>query len=82
VNGVLIAADEAEGTLSLKPDGASEAVSFKVLPKIRLSAEKNTALAGRKGIALSDFEPGQTVKVTFRATDLTAVELRLRVPRP
>jgi hypothetical protein len=82
VSGVLIAADEAEGTVSVKPDGAEEAVAFKVLPKIRLSAEKKTALAGRKGLVLSDFEPGQSVKVTFRASDLTAVELRLRVPRP
>ena len=81
VTGVLVAADEKEGTLVVKPDGASESVSFKVAEKIRLGAEKKSALSGRKGLALADFEAGQTVKVTFRATDLTAVEMRLRAPR-
>ena len=81
VTGVLISADEKEGTLVVKPDGAEESVSFKVMGKIRLGAEKKTALSGRKGLALADFEPGQAVKVTFRATDLTAVEMRLRAPR-
>ncbi len=78
---MLVSADEAEGVLVLKPEGAEESVIFKVVPKIRLSAEKKTALAGRKGLKLSDYEPGQTVKVTFRATDLAAVEMRLRAAR-
>jgi hypothetical protein len=82
VTGVLVSADAEEGALVVRPDGAEENVTFKVLPKIRLSAEKKTALAGRKDLALSDYAPGQPVKVTFRAVDRTAVELRLRAPRP
>jgi hypothetical protein len=82
VTGVLVSADAEEGALVVKPDGGEENVTFKVLPKIRLSAEKKTPLAGRKDLALSDYAPGQPVKVTFRATDRTAVELRLRAPRP
>lgn len=81
VNGVLLEANQEERTILLQvgPE-EEERVVFKVHTKIRLSAEKKSALGGRKSLVLGDFPPSQPVKVTFRTTDLMAVEMRLLKP--
>ena len=78
VNGVLLEADEEEGTILLQVGlKEEERAVFKVHSKIRLSADKKSALGGRKKLVLADFPLSQPVKVTFRTTDLMAVEMRL-----
>src|SRR5579885_644756 len=49
--------------------------------KTRLKADGNTPLAGRKGLTLADYQPGQTVTVTLRNSDRQVLEIRLRRPK-
>lgn len=53
-------------------------VEFKVDDRTAFKADKKTELEGRKTLKLEDFEKGQPVKVTFRASDNKVLEVRLR----
>lgn len=53
-------------------------VGFKLDDRTAFKADKKTELAGRKKLKLDDFEMGQPVKITFRASDFKVVEVRLR----
>ena len=57
-------------------DGKRE--RFKVDDRTAFKADKKTELAGRKALKIGDFETGQPVKVTFRASDNSVLEMRLR----
>lgn len=46
--------------------------------KTRLRADKETPLAGRKDLTLADYQPGQTVTLTLRNSDMHVLEVRLR----
>ena len=46
--------------------------------RTRLKADASTVLAGRKGLTLADYQPGQTVTVTLRNSDRQVLEIRLR----
>ena len=46
--------------------------------KTRLRADKETPLAGRRDLTLADYQPGQTVTLTPRNSDLRVLEVRLR----
>jgi hypothetical protein len=51
---------------------------FKVDDHTAFKADKKTELEGRKKLKLEDFEKGQPVTVTFRASDNKVLEVRLR----
>lgn len=53
-------------------------ISFKVDDRTAFKADKKTELEGRKTLKLEDFEKGQPVKVTFRASDNKVLEVRLK----
>lgn len=59
-------------------DKKGKRLKFKLDEKVKLRADKKTEFAGRKDIKLSDFEPGQFVKVTYLASNETITELRMR----
>ena len=46
--------------------------------KTRLRADKQTELADRKMISLTDFKPGHTVKITYFVQSGAVTEVRLR----
>jgi hypothetical protein len=46
--------------------------------KTRLRADKQTELADRKQLSLTDFKPGHTVKITYFAQGGGVTEVRLR----
>jgi hypothetical protein len=58
----------------------SPATEFLITEKTRKTADKKTELAGRKDLTLADYQPGQTVKITFRGEDGKAIEIRLKRP--
>ena len=51
---------------------------LKVGEKTEFKAGKKTAMAGKKHLSLTDFEPGQLVKITYLPGDRTITEFRLR----
>ena len=51
---------------------------LKVGEKTQFKAGKKTAMAGKKHLSLTDFEPGQLVKITYLPGDRTITEFRLR----
>lgn len=59
-------------------DKSGKRVGFTVDDQTGFKADKKTELEGRKKLKLEDFETGQPVKVTFRASDNKVVEVRLR----
>ncbi len=59
-------------------DKNGKRVSFKLDNKTKLKADKKTEYAAKKNLLLSDFETGQPVRVTYLASNATAIELRLR----
>jgi hypothetical protein len=59
----------------------SPATEFLITEKTRKTADKKTELAGRKDLTLADYQPGYTVKITFRrGEDSKALEIRLKRP--
>lgn len=74
----------AEGLLASVSDGVMtieiSGQRFTTTPDkgTKFSAEKWTPLAGRKNLALSDFEMGSPVRVTFVADSGKLLEVRLR----
>lgn len=59
-------------------DKDGKRAGFQVDDQTAFKADKKTELQGRKKLKLEDFEKGQPVKVTFRASDNKVVEVRLR----
>ncbi len=54
---------------------------LKVGKKTQFKAGKKTAMAGKKHLSLTDFGPGQPVKITYLAADMTITQFRLRRAR-
>ena len=50
---------------------------LKVGEKTEFKAGKKTAMAGKKHLSLTDFGPGQPVKITYLAADMTITQFRL-----
>ena len=51
--------------------------SVKLDKKVRIRADKDTEFAGKKNIEQDDLQPGMFLKMTYRASDLVALELRI-----
>ncbi len=54
---------------------------LKVGKTTEFKAGKKTAMAEKKHLSLTDFEPGQPVKITYLASDMTITQFRLRRAR-
>ncbi len=68
----------ADQHLLVVEDEKGERHELKVDSKTKFKADKKTELAEKKNLSVADFRSGQTVKVTFRGSDSTATEIRLR----
>jgi hypothetical protein len=80
VTGTIVTLDSTRGSLVL--EGADKTqLTFVVDSKVRVRADKDTAMAGRKDLSLSDYNPGQFVRVTYRVADNKALEVRLKRAR-
>jgi uncharacterized protein YqfB (UPF0267 family) len=56
-------------------------LTFTVDGKARLVADKDTVMGTRKDLSLSDYAPGQLVRVSYRVSDSKALAIRLKRPR-
>ena len=73
-----IAEINAEERLIAIEDKNGKRHAFMVGDNAAFKAGKKTELAGKQNLSLSDFQPGQPVKITYRAADNTVTVLRLR----
>lgn len=80
VTGTIVTIDGARRSLVLQGQGKTP-LTFVVDSKVRVRADKDTALGGKKDLSLSDYSPGQFVRVTYRIEDSKALEIRLKRPR-
>lgn len=55
-----------------------ERYQLTVHEKTKYKADKKTSLRGKKKLSLADFEPGQTIKVKYRADSGQVTEVRLK----
>lgn len=77
VTGTILAVDSERRLLMIERADKSR-LTFVIDPKVRVSADKDTALAGRKDLSLSDYKPGSLVRVSYYAHDRRAIEIRLK----
>lgn len=72
------------GSISSVDQGAQELVVKDSAGKLHTLkvADETRYPAGRKNLGLHDLHHGDRVKVTYRAADLTAIEVRLAEARP
>jgi hypothetical protein len=70
--------------VEVRPDGgvvvvdeAGTRVAVKLDKHYVIKANKGTELAGKKKLAIADLQAGMLLKITYRAADLVAVELRI-----
>jgi hypothetical protein len=80
ITGTIVAVNNARRLMMIERADKSR-LTLAVDPKVRARADKDTPLAGRKDLSLSDYKSGQVVSVSYRAADNTAVEIRLKRPR-
>jgi hypothetical protein len=73
---------DAQNQFIVIEDNKGKRLEFKLGDKLKLKADKKTEFGGKKDIRVSDFEPGQFVRITYLASNNTATELRMiRPPR-
>jgi hypothetical protein len=80
LDGTLASVDAKEGVVVLEEKKTGKRVTLRADPRIKLKADKGSALEGRRDLKLADFTAGQPVRIAFRTTDLAAVEMKLRKP--
>lgn len=81
LDGEIESLDQREGVLVLLKEKDGERMRFRIDPKIKLKAERKSELADRKDLTVAEFRAGHLVRVTFRTSDSTAVEMKLRAPK-
>jgi hypothetical protein len=80
VTGTILKVDSTRGLLMIESAGKTQ-LTFIVDEKVRARADKDTPLGGRKDLSLTDYTPGQVVKVSYRVADNKALEVRLKRTR-
>lgn len=70
-----VSAGEDGKTIIVEAEGKK--FSMKLDKGYQIKANKGTEFAGKKHIELADLQPGITLKVTYRLTDMTASEIRI-----
>jgi hypothetical protein len=80
VTGKILAIDSTRGVLTIQGVGETR-LTFVVDAKVQLKADKDTTMGGKKDLSLSDYSPGQVVKVSYRVADNRALAVRLKRSR-
>ncbi len=80
VTGTISEIQAEKGIVVLQEKNGKQHV-LKVGEKTEFKAGKKTAMAGKKHLSLTDFGPGQPVKITYSAADMTITQFRLRRAR-
>lgn len=69
------------GFLILDDEKRKEPLKLKLAAKVRISADKKSAMAGRKNLTVDDLAAGLYVKVTYRPETNEVVEIRVLKPK-
>lgn len=77
LDGRIVAVNAAENRLVIEQEKSRKHFNISLNPKTKLKADRGTELAGKEKIDITDFKPGQRVKVIYTLGP-TVVELRLR----
>ncbi len=77
MTGKIVEVNAEERTIVIEEKGGKR-YQFTLDRKTKLKADKQTLLSERKELALSDFEVGQLVKVTFIPAEKRVTEVRAR----
>lgn len=80
ITGKILAIDSSRGLLMIEAADQRQ-LTFTVDGKARLVADKDTVMGTRKDLSLSDYAPGQLVRVSYRVSDSKALAIRLKRPR-
>ena len=80
VKGTIVEIQAEKGVVVVQEKNGKRHV-LKVGEKTEFQAGKKTAMAGKKHLSLTDFEPGEPVKITYLAADMTITQFRLRRAR-
>lgn len=67
----------AEDGNSIIVEAEGKKLSMKLDKRYQIKANKGTEFAGKKRIELADLQAGILLKVTYRVSDMTAIELRV-----
>ncbi len=62
---------------SIIVEAEGKKLSMKLDKRYKIKANKGTEFAGKKRIELADLQAGILLKVTYRVSDMTAIELRI-----
>ena len=79
VTGKILAVNAENSSVAIE-SSKKERLEFVVDKKTKMKADRDTGLADNKSISLSDYKPGDPVKIVFRVSDNKVLELRLRHP--
>lgn len=79
VTGKLLAVNAEKNSVAIESSKKGR-MEFILDKKAKMKADKNTGLAGNKNISLSDYKPGDPVKIVYRVSDNKVLEVRLRQP--
>jgi hypothetical protein len=80
VTGRILSVDSTSGSIMIQGSDKSER-TFVVDAKVQLKADKDSAMGGKKVLTLSDFAPGQVVKISYRVADNKTLAVRLKRAR-
>jgi hypothetical protein len=80
VDGTLVSVDEGERVIVLEEKKTGKQLTLPVDPEIKLRADKNSSLGGRRDLTLASFTAGQPVRISLRTTDQVVVEMKLKKP--
>ena len=76
LSGTIVSLSANNTVIIQRRDGSR--LSFSVDGKSRLRADSGTYLGAKKDITLSDYRPGDWVRVTYRLENSRVLEIRLR----
>ena len=78
MTGKIVEVNAEERVIVVEEKEGGKRYQFRLDRKTKLKADKQTLLSERKELALSDFEIGQLVKVTFIPAEKRVTEVRAR----
>ncbi|MCA1631824.1 MAG: hypothetical protein LC785_17595 [Acidobacteria bacterium] len=77
LDGRVVAVHASENRLIVEQEKSRKRFNIPLNPKTKLKADKETGLAAKEKIVITDFKPGQRVKIIYTLGP-TVVEVRLR----
>jgi hypothetical protein len=80
VTGKIVTLDSASRSLVIEGAGKTQ-LTFVIDARVQLRADKDTAMGGKQDLSLTDYAPGQVVRVSYRISDKKALAIRLKRAR-